>query len=133
MARNCVRKRVDEKALGDKEGPPGLGISADRYRTSALEPAREPSSLGGIPGVTGETVARRREATREGQRASDLVREAALEVGGRQTNVCGLLYGSAALFPDLDSVALLSLALRQELRSLSSARHGLRAPGSPAA
>ena len=62
VARYCASKRVGEKEVGDKGGPPGLGLCCDLYRTSASDPACEPRSLGGAPGITGELVAPQHEA-----------------------------------------------------------------------
>ena len=62
VARNCARKRVEGEEVSDWTGPPGPGLSSDRYRTSASDPTCEPLSLARAPGVTGELVAQQREA-----------------------------------------------------------------------
>ena len=42
VAQNCARTRVDGKDMGDRKGPPGAGLSSDRYRTAALDPTCGP-------------------------------------------------------------------------------------------
>ena len=56
-----MRKRVDEKEVGDKEGPPGLETSSGRYNPMSLGPTRPPLLLGETPEVAGEQAASKEE------------------------------------------------------------------------
>ena len=90
--------------MSDKEGLPFLGLSADRYRISALGPAREPLCLGGGPGVTEEPVAPQHEAVVE--RESVCIGPCTGGHYGGGGITVGLLYGGAGLFRDFDSTTL---------------------------
>ena len=84
VARYRERKRVDEQGMGDREGPPGLGHSGDRYHTSALDSECAPLLLRGTPGFTEERVAPQRVAAKERQRVPDSFPEGTMEAEGQQ-------------------------------------------------
>ena len=87
--------------MGDKEGPPGLGLSSDRRRTSALGPACEPPSLGEAPGIPGEPAAQQREATKDRERASNPLRGDTMDVDGHRP----MTSESSAEAPDSSAIS----------------------------
>ena len=58
VARNCVRKRADEKATEEVAGAPALGTGGYRRCTPTVEPALETREMGKFPRYMGNAVAR---------------------------------------------------------------------------
>ena len=77
-----MRERVDERKVGDTDGPPGLGINGNQHRNSASEPACEPSSLGWTPKAAAGPEGRESEAKVERGRASEPAPRATTEEAG---------------------------------------------------